>query len=105
MPHPLEEMVNVLDFSGPFAYGDEQNINTVAEEWLSAGFNPETAYNWITYARCYEPSVAVAFRQADVQPNEAAETIEWEKSAETLAFLVCARKMTLKEALTRLQHR
>lgn len=67
-----EEMVQVLRNHGVFAYGQESDIESVAEEWEEYDFSPTQADQWLG-AGCFRASDARMMADFGVSPEQAGE--------------------------------
>jgi hypothetical protein len=93
----LEEMVSVLITAGPFAYGTDGAITDTAVEWLSHGFSPQDAHDWLTIAKCFDPASAQALQAAGLDVDMASSKLE----GQALGGRVSAGLMTVAEAVER----
>ena len=67
-----QEMIQVLRNHGVFAYGQESDIESIAEEWAEYDFSPADADAWLD-AGCFVAADARMMADCGVSPEQAAE--------------------------------
>lgn len=67
-----DEMVQVLRNHGVMAYGNESDIESVAEEWEEYDFSPAEADSWLG-AGCFRASDARMMADRGISPEQAGE--------------------------------
>jgi hypothetical protein len=90
----LEVMVDVLLSFGRPAYGQDEKLTGVALEWLEARFSPDEAGQWLE-SSCWEASVARAFADAQLGPEDVATGY----SQPGLAHRVCMGDLSIEDAI------
>ena len=65
-----EEMIQVLRNHGAFAYGQERDIESIAEKWEDYDFSPSDTDEWIS-AGCFRAADARDLADAGIAPEDA----------------------------------
>lgn len=74
-----DEMVQVLRNHGVFAYGQESDIESIADDWEDYDFIPETADAWLS-AGCFRASDAYAMSESGILPEDAGKNYDQERA-------------------------
>ena len=79
----------------------EGDAGEVAQEWTDAGFDDETAAQWLD-ARCFSAQAARALADAGVTPSQAAKrTRDGGGYIDTIAFKVASGDLTPRQGAAR----
>jgi hypothetical protein len=68
-PDPLEQIIEILNIAGPWAYGADKDLMSVATEWLDTGFSPQEVHDWLNLARCFYASAAKKLKAVGLDPE------------------------------------
>jgi hypothetical protein len=74
-----DEMVQVLRNHGVFAYGQESDIESIADDWEDYDFIPETADAWLS-AGCFRAVDAYRMVQVFITPEDAKKEYDHERA-------------------------
>lgn len=90
-----EEMVQVLRNHGVYAYGQESDIELIAEEWEDYDFSPDQADKWLE-AGCFQAGDAYLMAFDGITPEQAA--YRGEEMQYSIGYAVANNDMTIDEA-------
>ena len=102
---PLEAICEILLTAGPWTYGKDHDLLTVASEWLDAGFKPQEAHDWLITGRCFLPKSAQKLHKAGIDPDLAGlnplslKTPPQASQNATLGYLFANGDLSLQAAL------
>jgi hypothetical protein len=68
-------MIQVLRNHGSFAYGQESDVEKVAEEWADNDFSPAQADAWLE-AGCFRADDARMLADHDITPEQARQDVD-----------------------------
>jgi hypothetical protein len=93
-----EEMIQVLRNHGTFAYGQESDIESVAEEWEDYDFSPAGADVWLS-AGCFRAADARALADAGIAPEDTEKDYDSESNPGiSIGYAVANGDLTVEEA-------
>lgn len=90
-----KEMIQVLRNHGVFAYGQESDIKSIAEEWEDYDFSPAQADEWLG-AGCFNAVDAYAMAFNGITPEQAG--YRGEEMQYSIGYAVANSDMTIEEA-------
>jgi hypothetical protein len=93
-----EEMIQVLHNYGAFAYGQEEDIENIAEEWEDYDFSPAEADDWLG-AGCFRAADAREMVNYGIAPEDAERHHDQENyPGVSIGYAVANGDLTISEA-------
>ncbi|MCK9570832.1 hypothetical protein M0R72_17920 [Candidatus Pacearchaeota archaeon] len=92
-----DEMIQVLRNHGVFAYGQESDIESMAEEWEDYDFSPRGADEWLS-AGCFRAADARDLANAGISPEDAGKNYDPDSNPGiSIGYAVANGDMTIDE--------
>ena len=92
----LATMVEAINVADRWFLAGNESVEGVAQEWIDAGFDSETAYPW-WLARCFDAGAAARCRNGGLTPEDLSKPSD--HPGMTVGYAVCNRDMSVDEAL------
>jgi hypothetical protein len=93
-----DEMIQVLRNHGVFAYGQESDIGSIADDWEEYDFSPDQADSWLS-AGCFVAFAAHLMEQAGISSEDAAQNCDQDRYPGTsIGYAVANADLSVEEA-------